>query len=381
MADASLNNYMRHVWSMRQITNAEIVNTYWGQASAIAKTGKLAFVLQGNVSWESQEAQGVTDRSGSIWLKSNRYEPIGKHFAEEPVRTYLQWYMATYEIWGTVAVDIDPKDALASKPLIEEALRKATCVSDTLCLLCDGSLRFLPARYQYVRNEPLPSPPEQVITESWECMPLRLQEELTSASFGDDFITKTLFPLVGEVEGMPTAVKTVIKTAIDWHAQANRYVSGLNRFVNYWVAIELLGNFFYPRLPADVVKRKTKGQKKDDIMSQLKAATRNNCMGVIDSCKEISRPSARTKIRGFLGAIVDEATDRESVEDELFQADRKTGKSLYQIRNDIAHGEISEHQLEEVGLIDPLLYKARSISRKIILHSINCAGKLGKLIK
>ncbi len=129
------------------------------------------------------------------------------------------------------------------------------------------------------------------------------------------------------------------------------------------------------------MKRKTKEQKKDDIMSHLKAATRNNCMSVIDCCDEIREPSSRTKIRGFLGALVDESTDRESIEDELFQVDQKAGKSLYQIRNDIVHGNISEHQLEAVGLIDHLLYKARSISRKIILHSINCAGKLDKLIK
>jgi len=358
MTDDSLRNYMRHVMSMRRITNTEIVNAYWQQAYRIAEIGKLAFILQGNVSWESQQAQGVKSNRG-LWLKSNRYEWVGKHISEDPVRLYLQLYMAIYEIWGTIAVDIAPKDAPASKLLIEEALAKATCVSDTLSLLCGGSLRLLPASYVYVRHEPLPSPPEQVITESWDCIPLHLQDELTSVSFGDAFITDKLFPLVDKVENMPMTIRTVIKTAIDWHAQANRYASGLNRFVNYWESIELLGNFFYPRLAADAVNRKTKKQKKDETMSQLKAATRKNCIAVVDSCREIIEPSARTRIRDFLGVIVEDATDRETIEDKLFQTEAKTGKSLYQIRNDIAHGEISEHQFEEVVRWTPSLGQDR----------------------
>ncbi len=120
MTSDSLARFMHHVRSMRQLTNVELVNTYWQQAHQIAKTGRLGFIISGNLSWESKNSQGVSG-SSNIWLKSNRNEPAGKHIAEEPVRTYLQWYMNIYEIWGTLAIRIDPNDASASKPLIEKA--------------------------------------------------------------------------------------------------------------------------------------------------------------------------------------------------------------------------------------------------------------------
>ena len=90
MTDDSLIKYLRHTMSMMRLTEVELVNTYWQQAHEIAEMGKLAFIIRGNAAWESERPEGVDDGKG-LWLKSNRYEPVGKCIGEEPVRTYLQW--------------------------------------------------------------------------------------------------------------------------------------------------------------------------------------------------------------------------------------------------------------------------------------------------
>lgn len=372
MIGDSFKKFIHHTMSMRKLTNVELFNTYWRQAHQIARTGRLGFIIRGNLSWESKHPQGVSGSIG-IWLKSNRYEPVGKHIAEEPVRTYLQWYMNIYEIWGTLAIRIDPNDASASKPLIEQALEKVACVSNAMSFLCGASLRWFPASYVWVRHEPMPPPPEQAITESWDCIPLlRSQDESTSIVINDEYVTDQLFPLVDRIEAMPSAVQTVIKTAIDWHAQANRYTSGLNRFVNYWESIELLGNHFY-------MESKSKEEKKNQIMSLLKNVTYTNCEKLVIECKEIIDPSARTKITSFLHLIAEQDTDLQRIENALFHGDGKNRKSLNKIRNEIAHGIISEHDFETVAALSHRLVNAQHISEEIILRSINSAEQLAQL--
>jgi len=242
-----------------------------------------------------------------------------------------------------------------------------------MSLLNGVSLLWYPARYAHVRHEPMPPPPERAVTESWVCLPLpRSQDERTSTVLRDEHILNELLPLRDKVESLPSTVQTVIKTAIDWHAQGNRYTSGLNRFVNYWESIELLGHFFYTRLPASVVQRKAKTEKKDMIISLLKEVTQDNCMDVVKKCNEIRMPTARTKVLTFLDII----TDRDKMEALLFKPDDKTGKSLYQIRNDIAHGNLSEHHFETIESFSHRLFDAQKVSRQIILLSIKNAEKL-----
>lgn len=377
MGNDSLEKFMHHIMKMRRLTKIELVNTYWQYAYEIAKTGRLAFIIRGNVSWESEQPDGVTSSNG-LWLKSNRYEPVGKHIAEEPVRTYLQWDRNIYEIWGTIAIDIDPNDASASKPLIERAIERATCVNNTMSLLYGASLHWFPAWYTRVRHEPMPPPPGREVTDSWDCLPLsRSQDEQTAIGLRDEHITDSLLPLVDEVETLPPAILTVIKTAIDWHAQANSFASGLNSFVNYWESIELLGNFFYEQLRADTVKRKATKDKKDKIMGILKkGVTPDNCMDLVRRCNEIREPTTRTRILAFLASI----TDLERMETALFKPDDKTKKSLYKIRNDVAHGKLSEHHFETVESLTRRLIDAQKISREVILLSMKNAAKLRQLL-
>lgn len=372
MTHDSLEQFMRHVISMRRLTTVELVNTYWQQANHIADTGRLGFIIRGNVSWESDQPDGIF--SNALWLKTNRFDPIGKHIATEPLRTYLQWYMNLYEIWGTMNIEINPNDARISKPIIEEHLEKITSVTNAMSLLFGASLRWIPARYALIRHTPLPPFTEREEYESWDCIPLqRSQDEQIAILLKDEAILHKLIPLVNTIEKLPPVFKPIIYTSLDWHASANRFSSGLNRFLNYWSSVELLGNYFYKRLCASVVQRKTRDKKREEILSIIeKGVTYDNCMKAIQDCNEIREPSARTRILAFLGIIA----NQEQMEEALFIPDEKSGKSLYQIRNEIGHGYISERDFEKVEVLRHRLLDARNISRDILIRSITSAKEL-----
>lgn len=377
MKGNDLADFMRHIMAMRNLTDVEPVNTYWQYAQQIARVGRLGFIIRGNLSWESNNQQGITGFN-NIWLRSHRYEPVGKHIAEEPVRTYLQWYMNTYEIWGTIAVNIDPDNTETSKQVIESALEQVTCVCDSMSFLWGVSLQWFPASYGMVRHLPIPSPPEQTVSESWDCMPLqRSQSESTSTVVNDEHITQELFPLIDEIYNMPSTVQNVIRTAMNWQAQGNRYMSGLNRFINYWATIELISNYFYNRLPAGMVARKSVSEKKDEIMRLLQCIERCNCMGKLSRCEEIRQPTAKEKITQFL-QIVANPTDSKRIKDTLFLKEAVTGKSLKDIRDDIAHGNISEREFEKVKAFGKRLEDAQRISKEIIILTVINAGKLAR---
>jgi hypothetical protein len=370
----SLEQFMRHTMSMKYLTSVELVNTYWQQAHQIANTGRLGFIIRGNMSWESKQQDGIF--SNGLWLKTNKFDPIGKHIATNSLRTYLQWYMNLYEIWGTLKIDIDLNDAQVSKPLIEHAIEKIASVTNTMSILFGVSLRWIPATYGIVSHMPLPSAPESKEYDSWDCVPLQIsQDEHITTILTDEAILHELIPLLRTLESLPTNIRPIILTALDWHASANRFLSGLNRFLNYWSSIELLGNYFYKRLQADIVHRNTRRQKRDKILTVMKkGVTIDNCMTLIEDCNEIRNPSARTRILSFLGIIA----NRERMYKALFESDEKSGKSLYHIRNEIAHGSISERDFEIVESMRHRLFDARNISREIIIETINKAESLEK---
>lgn len=89
-------------------------------------------------------------------------------------------------------------------------------------------------------------------------------------------------------------------------------------------------------------------------------------MKIIKICNEIRNPTIRDKIKSFLFVI--KAPD--GVEKALFEPDDKLGKSLYGIRNEIAHGKLSEHHFDSIVSITQKLSEIRQISLEIIKLSI-----------
>jgi len=63
------------------------------------------------------------------------------------------------------------------------------------------------------------------------------------------------------------------------------------------------------------------------------------------------------------------------------QRDDMSGKSLYKIRIDIAHGNIAEGDFETVENLRYRLFDAQNISREIILSSITGVEKIAKYMR
>ncbi len=369
MNNDELIDFAIHAQSMHNLTKVELVNTYWTHANEISKTKRLAFIIRGNGLWESKSSEGIFDKNNNYWLKSNIYNSIGQI-------DFYQIRSNNFEIWGTINVDIDPKNSTNSKLIIKQALEKVTSLANTMSLFFCVSLRWYPARYQFI-NVSNHGEADKEVTKEWRCISLpRSFEEQSSIVISDESIRNNLFPIINIIESLPPDIRTVIRTAIDWHASGNYHLSGLNRFLNYWESIELLAHFFYGKLSSHIVGRKTEGQKKDAIIKILenKKIEKNNCMNIIKICNEIRNPTIREKIRSFLYVI----TAPDGTENALFEPDETSGKSLYDIRNDIAHGKLSEHHFNSIESITQKLSEIRIISLEIIKLSIINKEKLIK---
>jgi len=170
---------------------------------------------------------------------------------------------------------------------------------------------------------------------------------------------------------------SIIMRAFDWHANGNKHSNSLNRFINYWASIELLGHFFYKNLDRRKTGRLTRSQKRNKISNLLRHfdVDKPNSQ-LIKDCYAVIEPSIRTKLLSFLDSI----TDRNDFEQKLFHPDEATKKSLYDIRNDIAHGTISDHHFEEIGSYRKRLYDAARISRDIISVTVTNLDVLRDLI-
>ncbi|NQT81351.1 MAG: hypothetical protein HQ555_13280 [Candidatus Aminicenantes bacterium] len=369
MTDNGLKDYMRHTMEMRRLTNSEVINKYWNHAHSIHSIKRIAFTLNGNLQWHSDNEEGI-EYNNSLWLKSNYYNPIGKHLAIEQVRNYLQMHMNSYEIWGTFPIEIDLNDAQSSKISIEQEIRKVIILCNSISTMMGASLSWKPALYSKVKILPLSSPPDEVEEhEKWVCMPMKsTQEEMTSTIVKDKHFTSTLIPFYSKLISLPEKVKEPINTSIDWHAQGNKYFSGLNRFVNYWESIELLGHYFYTHLNASEINRKSKEDKKHKILEMLRGdLNHSNCTRIVKECNEIRDPTARTKIISVFSKII----DRDKIIGDLFEPDKKSQRSLYKIRNDIAHGKLSEKDFDRESICYSRLYDAQKVSRSMIFSIIS----------
>jgi len=368
MDDSNLKEYMRHTMEMRRLTASEVINKYWNHAHSIQSMKRMAFTLHGNLQWHSDQEEGI-EYKNSLWLKSNYYNPVGKHLAIEQVRNYLQMYMNSYEIWGTFPIELDLSDAQSSKIAIKQEIRKVIILCNSISTMMGASLSWNPALYSKVKVRPLSSPPGEIEEhEKWVCMPMKsTQEEMTSTIVDDSHFVTTLIPFFHKLISLPEEVKEPISTSIDWHAQGNKHSSGLNRFVNYWESIELLGHYFYANLNANDVHRLSKEDKKNKIMELLRGGLNyRNCTKIVEECNEIRTPSARTKIIAVFSKII----DKDKIIRDLFSPDKNSKKSLYQIRNDIAHGNISEKDFDQESIGYRRLYDAQTFSRSIIFSVI-----------
>lgn len=347
-SDQEFNDSMMRTAAMYRITSNHVVNTYWQHLSEVVDNGFIAFMLRGAVSWESESRERLESHDGAVWLKSDLYNPEGKHLAAQPVRLFLQWRMNIYDIWGGLKVVVHPEDEQATKDTLESGIADIALLSDLLSFTTGASSTWYPARYMNVKVTPISSPPPEEERFEWQCWPLpRRQEEHEGVGIRDRFVREGLLPLFESLRGLRhPELAAVLRRALSWHAQGNYLGSGLNRFVNYWESIELLAHFFYKRIPPMLRDRSPKSR----------------------------HPSIRDKMTIVLPLL----TARDDLDDKLF-GKRAGGMSLYGLRNDIAHGNRCDHELAFTDLVDEQIYELQQLGKQIlqaVVHGYDDAAQL-----
>ena len=300
--------FIQHSLNMLTLTRVRLINTFWQHGHEIAQTGRLAFIIRGNSVWESESTDGIS-HDNRLWLKSNRYDENGKSIFQDPVRLYLQLQMNSYETWGTINVSLNPLKVDESKQIIEGAINTIGLAINGMSFLFGASLHWIPARYIRIsRISDRSIPVEPVETKDWICLPLpKSQDDHSSVVLKDDHIKNLLFPFIHQVANIPAHIRPTIETALDWHAHANRFASGLNRFVNYWASMELLGNFWNVQLS----KKRVLKELKLEIYEKLRFATEDNCLKLVRECKEMDEPPIKTKLKALLDTVVIDTQKRE----------------------------------------------------------------------
>jgi hypothetical protein len=156
-----------------------------------------------------------------------------------------------------------------------------------------------------------------------------------------------------------------------WHANGNQLAGGLNRFLNYWASIELLAHFFYEYLPLEKTSR---DQKKATIMGLLADVTESNCLERVAGCTQELQTSIRTKLFKVLPAV---SAGKISA-DGLFDVEKESGKSLYDIRNDIAHGSFCDHEIEFTDVVEKRIHSVQAASREVLYAVLNNASEISR---
>lgn len=366
---------IRSTVAMYRLTRNHIVNTYWRFRRELQETGFAPFVIRGSLRWESEGMGRITDASGSVWLMSYYFNPEGRHIAEDPIRLHMQWDLSLYEIWGGIALPEVPEDETQGREILREVVERASLVAGLTSLITRASLAWLPARYLNTQIVAATPPPPQEERTEWRCVPLaRGEEDSMFAVVDDEFVGAKLLPLYEHLGNLKNSgLKGVLGRAVSWHAFGNNRGMALNRFVNYWASVELLAEYFFERLKLG----EARSERKDRVLSVLSDLTAKDCFEKVLQASEIVRPTARTKIQ----AVIPVLTEGELDETLLFRRREQDGMTLAEIRNDIAHGNHADHELEFTDIAEARLQEIQEYSRKVLIGAIVRAEKLAERLE
>ncbi len=371
--DDEFLKYVEHVSQMRSLTHNEVINTYWHHINEIEKNGFLSFIIRGSLAWESNGSAKLLSPSKYMWLQSDYYEPIGKSIYNNPVKTYMQRELNQHDMWGGLVVNVDRQDAQSTKNVLEQGFRDISLCCNLVSLLTRASVSWLPAAYIEVNvlaetYNSVDNNSES--TKKWMCIPLsRQQEERTSVRVKDDFIEHELLTLFDVVRlAAHHEIGVLLRRSIAWWSTGSFHGSGINRFLNHWESVELLAHYFYRKLSPDVVARPTKSERKAKILDLLtkQPITSSNCLAVADKCAN----EIKSSIRKEMLAVIPFLVGKQDFINKFFEPDEKTNRSLYDIRNDIAHGNYCDHDVQFTELIEERLDDMCALSREVIIACI-----------
>lgn len=359
--DPATASWLARTVAMRRLTEDGIIHDLW-QHIRFASDDYIPFVLLGALDWTAPAATRLLDESESLWVRP----------APRPEdRFELNSSITTHDraIWVGIRASASREDAAAALPALTDAVDRVHMLTDLLSLLYGMPLTWHPAVYLGKH----PATAEDLKTRG--LLPTsRSGEAMTTVAVNTPDLTMAVFPRYRALADLPDVpFRLIIRTAFNWHAQGNSIQSGLNRFLNYWAAIELLATYLYDYLPVELTGAMPKAKRSDEAMAILNATHfRKSCFVTIERLGELRRPTIRTKA-SVLSLF---ANNPEDLERRLFGAGPNDGPSMYSIRNDIAHGNVSQHHHDFVSLVATRLEDMRSLSRALLLRVLYVAPQL-----
>ncbi|MCZ7682427.1 MAG: hypothetical protein M5U28_28010 [Sandaracinaceae bacterium] len=265
---------------------------------------------------------------------------------------------------------------------LASAIRSACVIADAISVLVEQPVKLRAARrlpVLYRQGSPgeasgdAAEPDRTVMT----FIPMEEAAETTSSVLTDDWIRGGLSAFLYALRSVSDSnVRRTLEVALSWHAQANR-IGGLGQYAQYWASIELLASFFYEYCKPEFIGRKSNDAIRAEVLARLNDMASKELNETIRDCGELLRPTAQTKVRALLSVIFPKPQKedrRDKIRGLLFAKENgpdgkpiRNSKSLYDIRNDVAHGNISALDRDYYDQHAERLHQFRSVSQAFIL--------------
>lgn len=365
---------MQRTHAMRQMTIDELLLGTW----EFIEDGATAvdFIVDGNLSWESESGAAIKIPGGE--LAPDLYDPPG---ARTPGLLEKFRSRSLYRL--SIETDaIDHADPAGGRVKLASAIRSACVIADAISVLAEQPVKLRATRrlpVLYRQGSPgeasgdAVEPDRTVMT----FVPMEEAAEMTSSVLTDDWIRSGLSAFLYALRSVPDSnVRRTLEVALSWHAQANR-IGGLGQYAQYWASIELLASFFYEYCKPEFIGRKSNDAIRAEVLARLNDMASNELNETIRDCGELLRPTAQTKVRALLSVIFPKPQKedrRNKIRGLLFAKENgpdgkpiRNSKSLYDIRNDVAHGNISALDRDYYDQHAERLGQFRSVSQAFIL--------------
>lgn len=349
---------MRRRAAINEMTNDEAVRTFWEYWHR-RTPGRIDFVLTGFLDWRSSRTTEIDVGLG--WLRPTLHEPV-----DAPAS--FQFHMPPKSCGAGVPVPEAGNESEAL-PILRDAVARAALMTDMMSFLTGYATMWRPAHVLDVVDKLGPNIHDGVEKHYKKYFPIPTKAESESLVLTDEMVEGTYTALLKALSALPANLKQILVTAVSWQAQANR-VPGFSRYVHYWASVELLATYFWDHLPAEKTSRPPESEIKQKILENILDINSSNYLEKIKKSSELLQASARTQVKA-LARLVDFDSD-------VFFSKPRDGKNIYEVRNDIAHGNVANDDRMYADQHKAILEKYSDQTRDFVIRVVIAAAQ-GKL--
>jgi hypothetical protein len=366
-----MREWLDRSMAMHALTRDELVNQLW--ESAVDGQEELHFVLQARFTWESPNPNWHDVHLGK--LAPDNADPPGSGF-----RSLMPNVPCNYGLKVPVST-LTRSDAPGSRQAILDCIRRAQVIADVASLVSGESVRLRAARRREMSWDSSEhfSDMQPASGKTHFLFPIETAQETTHTGFGnDDWLTALRSCLTALNTITDDDVKQTLADAISWHAQAN-LLHGFGRYIHYWASIELLGSFFYEFLDPSRIQRRSADAISADVLRRLMDLSSANYTKVVQECAQILNPPIREKILALADIVLPQHSDLRKTlygKEYLNGEPKENSRNMYDLRNDIAHGNISVHDRSYMEQHGEKLDRFRVVSFEFIIRVLLSAPML-----